>query len=928
MSVLSSDPGTPGTGLLGRRSERAALDRLLGGARAGRSAVLVVQGEPGIGKTALLHYAACRAEGFRVVRASGIESEMELPFAGLHQLCVPMLDRLERLPGPQRDALWVAFGLAEGPAPDRFLLGLAVLSLLADVAAEQPVACLVDDVQWLDQSSVQCLAFAARRLLAERVALIFAVRERGEERELGGLPGLALSGLADADAGVLLATAVHGRLDPQVRDRIVAETHGNPLALLQLPLMLSPAELAGGFWLPATRPLASRIEHSFYRQFLALPRPTQRLLLTAAAEPTGDVTLLWRAAELQKIPPDAAAPAEAVGLLELGAQVRFRHPLVRSAVYQAASAGDQRAVHRALAEATDPEVDPDRRAWHRARAATRPDEAVAAELERSAGRAQGRGGVAAAAAFLQRAAELTPDPARRAVRALAAAQAKFDAGAADGAYVLLAAAEAGPLDDLQRAGLERLRARLAFSRARGSDAPALLLSAARRLASLDAARARDTYLEAVGAAIFAGRLGGSPGVREAAEAARAAPPEPQPPRGVDVLLDGVATLFIDGYAAGVGPLRRALGRYWQERRYSQEQRPGEEDMPWRWLWLECPVTPEPLAPELWDDEAWHDLAARAVGLARDAGALAVLPLALSTRACVHVHAGEFGAAAALIEEAKEISVAAGSPPLRYTSLVLLAWRGQESQAVEMIEAGIDDVMERGEGRALGLAEYATSVLYNGLGRYEVALAAAERACQYDDPGFFGWALTELIEAAVRSGCRETAAAALETLAERTQISGTEWARGIEARSRALLSDGQAANVFYQEAIDRLGRTRIAVHHARARLLYGEWLRRENRRQDARGQLRSAYDMFTRFGADGFAERARRELAATGETARKRSVESYAELTPQEAQIARLAQDGSTNQEIAAELFISPRTVEWHLGNVFAKLGITSRRDLR
>jgi AAA ATPase domain len=391
MSVLSIDPGAPGTGLLGRRSERAALDRLLDGARAGRSAALVVQGEPGIGKTALLHYAACRAEGFRVVRASGIESEMELPFAGLHQLCVPMLDRLERLPGPQRDALWVAFGLAEGTAPDRFLVGLAVLSLLADVAAEQPVACLVDDVQWLDQSSVQCLAFAARRLLAERVALIFAVRERGEERELGGLPGLTLSGLADADAGVLLATAVHGRLDPQVRDRIVAETHGNPLALLQLPLMLSPAELAGGFWLPATRPLASRIEHSFYRQFLALPRPTQRLLLTAAAEPTGDATLLWRAAELQKIPPDAAAPAEAVGLLELGAQVRFRHPLVRSAVYQAASAGDQRAVHRALAEATDPEVDPDRRAWHRARAATRPDEAVAAELERSAGRRRAAG---------------------------------------------------------------------------------------------------------------------------------------------------------------------------------------------------------------------------------------------------------------------------------------------------------------------------------------------------------------------------------------------------------------------------------------------------------------------------------------------------------------------------------------------------------
>ena len=919
MSVLSSDPVT---GLLGRRSESAALDRLLDGTRAGRSAVLVLRGEPGIGKTVLLHYAAGRATGFRVARAGGIESEMELPFAGLHQLCVPMLDRLERLPDPQRDALRVAFGLAEGTAPDRFLVGLAVLSLLADVAAEQPLACLVDDVQWLDRSSVQCLAFAARRLLAEPVALIFAVRGPGDARELAGLPELTLGGLPDPDAHALLAKAVHGRLDPQVRDRIVAETHGNPLALLQLPRVLGPAELAGGFWLPGTQSLVSRIEHSFYWQFRALPHATQRLLLTAAAEPTGDVTLLWRAAELQEIPAGAAAPAEAAGLLELGVRVQFRHPLVRSAVYQAASAGDRRAAHRALAEATDPEVDPDRRAWHRARAATRPDEAVAAELERSAGRAQARGGAAAAAAFLQRSAELTPGPARRATRALAAAQAKFDAGAADRAYRLLATAEAGPLDDLQRAGLERLRARLAFSLIRGGDAPALLLSAARRLAPLDAALARDTYLEAAGAAIFAGRLGGGSGLREAAEAARAAPPAPRPPRGVDLLLDGVATRFTEGYAAGVDPLRRALRSYWQEPVLR------EEDMPWRWLWLECPVTLEPLAPELWDDEAWHYLADRAVGLARDAGALAVLPIALSYRACVHVHAGEFGAASALIEEAKAIAAAAGSAPLRSASLVLLAFQGRESHALEVIEADIEDATERGEGRALGLAQYATAVLYNGLGRYEVALAAAQRACQYEDPGFFGWALTELIEAAARSGRHETAAEAFEALAERTRASGTEWARGIEARSRALLSEGQVADVLYQEAIGRLGRSRVAVHLARARLLYGEWLRRENRRQDAREPLRAAYDMFGRFGADGLAERARRELVATGETARKRTVENYAELTVQEAQIARLARDGHSNQEIAVELFISPRTVEWHLGNVFSKLGITSRKDLR
>ncbi len=408
------------------------------------------------------------------------------------------------------------------------------------------------------------------------------------------------------------------------------------------------------------------------------------------------------------------------GLIDFGAQVRFRHPLIRSAVYQAASAGDRRAAHRALAAATDPAVDPDRRAWHRAHAAARPDEAVAAELECSASRAQARGGAAAAAAFLQRATELTPDRAGRAARALAAAQAMFDAGAADAAYRLLATAEAGPLDDLERARLERLRARLAFSLVRGSDAPPLLLNAAGRLTLLDAALARDTYLEAAGAAIFAGRLSGNPGVREAAEAARAAPAGPQPPRPVDVLLDGTATRFTDGYAAGVGPLRRALDAYWQE------QGPGGVDMPWRWLWLECPVTPEPLAAELWDDEAWHDLATRAVSLAREAGALTVLPIALSYRACVHVHAGEFDAAAALIEEAKAISAATGTAPLRYTSLVLLAWRGQESEALEVIEAGIEDVTARGEGRALGLAEYATAVLHNGLGRYEAALAAAAR----------------------------------------------------------------------------------------------------------------------------------------------------------------------------------------------------------
>ena len=912
MSVSSSDPGT---GLRGRHRERAALDRLLDRARAGHSAVLVVRGEPGIGKTALLEYAASRAPGFRVVRAGGVESEMELPFAGLHQLCGPMLGLLEQLPGPQRDALRVAFGLAEGDAPDRFLVGLAVLSLLADTAGDQPLFCLVDDAQWLDQSSLQSLAFVARRLLADPVALIFAVREPGDEHELPGLPELTVTGLGDLDARVLLASAARGRLDAQVADRIVAETRGNPLALLQLPRGLSPADLAGGFWLPDTGPLASRIERSFQRQFQSLPRETQRLLLTAAAEPAGDVSLLWRAAALQQIPAGAAAPAEAAGLVELAVRVRFGHPLVRSAIYQAAAAGDRRAAHRALAEATDPDADPDRRAWHRAHAAVGPDEAVAAGLERSAGRAQARGGAAAAAAFLQKAVELTPDPARRAARALAAAQAKFDAGAPDAAYKLLAEAEIGPLDDLQRASLERLRAQLAFSLTRGSDAPPLLLSAARRLAPLDAGLARETYLEALGAAIFAGRLGGSVGLREAAEAARTAPQARQPPRAIDLLLDGLATRFTEGYAAGVAPLRLALHTF------CRGDGRGEDDI--RWLGLASRV-----APDLWDDEAWDELATRQVRLARAAGALNILPIALAHRAGVCVHSGEFAAAAALIEEADAITQATGTAPLGHIALMLAASRGQEARALELIDASIHDATARGEGRLITLAECAAAVLHNGLGHYHRAFAAAQRACERDDLGLFAEALIELVEAGTRIGEPEAVATALETLAERTHAGGTEWALGIEARSRALLSHGQAADALYREAIGRLGRSRMAVHLARAHLLYGEWLRRENRRLDAREPLRAAYEMFSSIGAGGFAERARRELVATGETVRKRTVETLTELTGQEAQIARLARDGQTNQEIAAQLFISPRTVEWHLGNVFTKFGITSRKDLR
>jgi DNA-binding CsgD family transcriptional regulator len=901
--------------LRGRRNEREALDRQLERVRAGQSSVQVLRGQPGVGKTALLDYVAERASDCRVARIAGVESEMELAFAGLHLLCAPMLDGLEGLPSPQRNALQVAFGMQDGDAPDRFLVGLAVLTLLAEAAEAEPLVCLVDDVQWLDQATAQTLTFVARRLLAERIAMVFAVREPTDITELSGLPGLVVGGLSDGDARVLLASAIPGRLDERVRDQIVAETRGNPLALLELPRGMTPAELAGGFGLTDARPLASRVEETFMQRVRALPAESQRLLLVAAAEPVGDATLLWRAAESLGIRGDAGKPAEEAGLIDLGIRVRFRHPLVRSAAYRAAHFRDRQEVHRALAEATDPETDPDRRAWHRAQAASGPDEAVADELERSADRAQARGGTAAAAAFLAHAAELTPDPEQRGRRALAAAQAKFDAADSDEALALLATAELTPLDELQRARLERLRAEIVFARTRGSEAPGLLLDAARRLEPLDAALARETHLEATAAAMYAGRLGGKPGVREAAQSAQAAPAAPQPPRAIDLLLDGLATRFAEGYPAGVPPLRTALDSF----RHVE----GLTARDARWLWLACRM-----AQDLWDDELWYELVTRGLRLARDTGVLRVLPIAATYRASLHVHAGAFGAASSLVEEANAIIRATGMAPLKFASMMLAGWRGNEAEALELFEPARPDATARGEGLGLGVLEWATALLYNGNGRYAEALAAAQRGCEEDDDGLFAWTLVELIEAGVRSGATDAASAALDRLSARTQASGTDWALGIEAGSRALLSNGPDAERLYREAVERLERSRGVVHLARAQLLYGEWLRRENRRVDAREQLRAAYERFEQIGAEAFAERARRELVATGETAPRRTVETRDVLTPQEAQIARMASDRQTNPEIGATLFISPRTVEYHLRKVFTKLDISSRKELQ
>jgi DNA-binding CsgD family transcriptional regulator len=900
--------------LRGRRNECDALDDLLAGLRAGQSRVLVLRGEAGIGKSELLDYLVRSASGCRIARATGHEYEMELAYAGLHQLCAPLLELRGGLPDPQRDALGTAFGLSAAPAPDRFVVGLGVLSLLSEAAERQPLLCVIDDTQWLDNASVLTLAFVARRLLAESVGVVFAVREPSNVPELNGLPELVVGRLSDEEARALLDSALPGRLDELVRDRIVAESHGNPLALLELPRGLTADELAGGFGVPDVAPPQTRVEQSFLRRLELLPDDTRRLLLIAAAEPVGDVSLLWRAADRVGIRTDAAVAAQSAGLIDLGSLVRFRHPLVRSAVYQAASLPDREQAHRALAEATDAEVEPDRRAWHRAHTTALPDEDIAAELERSADRAADRGGISAAAAFLERAAELTPDSAERGRRALAAAQAKIESGAPQAAHELLAVAERCPLDEFQRARLTRLRAEIVFALRRGSDAPPLLLDAAKQLERHDTGSAREAYLEAIGAAVFAGRLNGEVGPREVAAAARDAAPGREPPRPTDLLLDGLATRYTDGYVAGVEPLRRALRAFGEE---------GDEVAVMRWFWL-----PWLVAGDLWDDEMWHELATRATRLGRDSGALLVLPLALGYRAFVHLHAGEFAAASALTEEAVAITEATGSAPVKYPSLLLAAWRGGEAEPLlDDFGRDVANATSRGEGRGVGGVGYATAVLYNGLGRYDAALASARSACEYDDLGVFGFSLVELVEAGARSGAHEEAAAALEQLVERTSAVGTDWALGVEAWSRALLSDGEAAEALYREAIDRLARTRVAVHLARAHLVYGEWLRRENRRVDAREHLRTAHDMFSGAGAEAFAERARRELQATGETARSRTDETRAVLTPQESQIARLARDGLSNPEIGAQLFISPRTVQYHLRKVFQKLEITSRNQL-
>jgi DNA-binding CsgD family transcriptional regulator len=896
----------------GRSEERTVLEALLAGARGEQSGVLVLRGDAGFGKTALLGLAIESAADFTVLRAVGVESEVELAFAALHQLCAPVRDGLERLPDPQRDALAVTFGLDAGPVADPFLVGLATLNLLSEAAHRRPTLCVIDDAQWLDRASAQALAFVARRLQTESLVMLFAAR--AAIAELEGLPELIVEGLDRDDARTLLASVMLGPLDERVADQLVADAHGNPLALLELPRGLCPSQLAGGFGLPGALSLESRIQQSFRHRLEAVPDGTRRLLLVAAAEPTGDPRLLWRAAERLHISAPVLDAAETAGLIEVdSARVRFRHPVVRSVLYRAATPQERRQAHRALAEATDAQLDPDRRAWHLAEATDGPDEGVAAELARAAVRAQARGGWAAAAAFLERAAALTPDPSRRAHRALEAAQATYESGAIEDALALLATAEQGPLDDLGHARVDLLRAETAFASRRANDAPPLLLKAARKLEAADASLARATYLEALSAALFAGRLARGAGAVEVSEAALAYEAPAGPSRPPDLLLEGLARQCTEGSAAAAPLVKEALSGFRRD-----------PDLPAHLLPFACYA-----AANVWDDETWRALSERNLDHARSNGALTAMPLALSHFGYVRAISGEVTLAESLLDEIRAATDATRTASHDYVALWVAALRGREDELSALVETTATDALARGEGFVLGITRQATAALNNGLGRFGAALAAVREAVDVDPSDELGSPRTmpELIEAAARSGEDRLAERALERLAQSTRAGGTDWGLGLEARSRALVTDGGAADGLYREAIERLGRTRNRLQHARTHLLYGEWLRRERRRVDARKQLRTALEMFTSMGIEAFAGRAERELLATGERIPTRDVETRDELTPQELQIARLARDGLSNAAIGERLFISQHTVAYHLRKVFTKLDITSRSQL-
>ena len=889
--------------LLGRDRETEVLGELLEHAHGGEGGALVVCGEAGIGKTALLDWGVARAHDFHALTATGAEFEMELAFASLHALCAPLLGGRERLPAPQREALDAAFGFRSGGAPDPLRAGMAVLTLLSDAADEGPILCVVDDAQWLDRASAQALAFAARRIGSDPVAMLFGAREPLVRSELVALPALQVGALSDAEARALFLSELHARLDEQVIDRIVAEARGNPLALRELAAGGAPAQFAGGFAVS----LRERPDDALFRGRLeSLPADTRLLLLLAAAEPLGDPGLLWRAAEELGLGRAAAAPAETAGLLEIGSRVRFRHPLVRSAVYRPASSEDRRRVHGALAAVTDERVDPDRHAWHRAQAASGPDEEVAAGLERSAERARARGGMAAAAAFLARAVELTPDHHHRLDRAVVAAEVHLYAGEPDAARDLLRSTDPGALDPLQAAHVDRLRGQIAFAVQRGMDAPPLLRSAAQRLEEFDVRMARDAHLDALSAAIAV--ASNSEEMTTAAAIALSAPAAPEPLQLADLLLDGLALVCSGDRRQGTRLLKQALDS-------SPAELPGI-----------LPQVITIVCLELWDLEAYVTILSGQIDKARLDGAMATLPQTLGPLSAALLVQGRVRAAEAMLEEAEALAAATGMPTV-YPRIHLAALRGNAPEARSLFNSVVADATARGETMLISYTRFCQAMFHNGLADYATALAFGREPTAWAPLGR-GLALRECVEAAVHLGERGVAEEAFGDLREGTQAAGTNWGLGVEASSAALLADGADAEELHRAALDHFERGGCASELGRAELLYGEWLRREGRRLDAREQLRAAHERLSAMGAEGFAERALGELRATGERARRRSPETVDELTPQELHIARLVGSGATSKEVAAELFLSPRTIDAHLRNIFRKLDITSRRQLR
>ena len=900
-----------GSAWAGRTAERARLEQEIQKARGGNAAVVVLRGSRGLGKTALLDHAVSKAPGFRVIRTRAVPSETQLSHAALQVLCAQLLDDAGQLPSVQRDALATAMGQLGGSDPDPFLLGLATLNLLAAAAVSRPLLCVIDDAQWLDQPSAQALAFVARRLESKPVVLLFATRDRADVGALHGLPELRLQGLPHDETRRLLTRSIPGPIDPIVADRIVEETRGNPLALLELARAASPAEMAGGFGMSPSRDVSSQIGETLLHQVLALPPQSRQLLLTAAAEPLGDPRLLWRAAAELQLPRTAAEPLRSAGLLSFAPRVVLRRPSLRFAVHQLASEEERRDVHFALALATDPARDPDHHVWHLAHAADGPDEGLASELERLAPVVRRRGGWPAAAAFLEQATILTLHPGRLADRAIAAAEAKRAAGADHDAARLLSTAEMYPLDDQRQGRLQRLRAHIS-----SDGCPDILVGAARRMQAARPDLARTTHLEAVAGAMAAGRLQPVGRSSEIAEAALKTPATSRPTAS-DRLLDGLATRLTRGREESHESLADALEAF-------RTADLGDRDAPWIGL-------AGRVAADLWDDEAWDAFSRRAVQHAKDAGTVADLSAALDRHAVAEVQFGGFSGASHLLAETAAVGSSTGPGRVGHASMLLTAWCGRGEQARRQLEAARRDALDRRDGLALTVGALSAAVLFAGQGRYDEALEAAREAAEEtggpDEFEYRNWALAEQVEAAARTGHLGEASLALRQLEVRTRGSASEWALGTQALLRALISGDDEAEHWYRQAVDRLARCRVRTQLARAQLLYGEWLRRRGRRSDARIPLRAASNLLTTMGATAFSERAHRELLATGERVQPRSVAASRQLTPQEIRIAGMARDGLSNPAIGARIFVSPRTVEYHLGKVFAKLGISSRGEL-